>query len=320
MQGRRAAGSGRSGELRQILQKTVRGLSREQLRATRRDLARVCERVEPCGARRDRQFERGVEQGEHLAPVLGRDLAHARPPSRTGPPYATARERREKVFALRWRKSPRQCVLSSVTTLFGSGRTHEVMRKLLHHRHRIHRRLAAGALQPANRWPRRSREPASATPPIDAAAKTAPRCSRGLIGFVDRRLNGLGGNGRVLRRLPHAERQSAAFAGQRAGAIRTAAMAPRVESARAGSAVPPDRRGRFSRQRRQGQRLQQSARERPGARDDAAAAEHAPHRSGDECGFDRNHDGCVAHGAEREQRASSPAPMARIRHGRAVRT
>ena len=35
--------------------------------------------VQPGRARRDRQFERGVEQHEHLAPVFGGNLAHAKP-------------------------------------------------------------------------------------------------------------------------------------------------------------------------------------------------------------------------------------------------
>ena len=69
----------RSGELRQILKKAVRGLSCEQLAKRGRDPRLLNERVQPGGAGRDRQLERGVEQQEHFAPVLGRNLAHAKP-------------------------------------------------------------------------------------------------------------------------------------------------------------------------------------------------------------------------------------------------
>ncbi len=70
----------RSGELRQILKKAVRGLPCEQFAQRVGDLRRVLnERVEPGGTRRDRQVERGVEQYEHFAPVFGRNLAHAKP-------------------------------------------------------------------------------------------------------------------------------------------------------------------------------------------------------------------------------------------------
>ena len=52
----------RSGELRQILKKAVRGLSGEQFAKRGRDPRLLNERVQPGGARRDRQLERGVEQ------------------------------------------------------------------------------------------------------------------------------------------------------------------------------------------------------------------------------------------------------------------
>ena len=62
--------------------------------------------------------------------------------------------------------------------------------------------------------------------------------------------------------------------------VSTSAMAAPLESARPGSAVSAHRRRRLPGQRREGEGLQQPAREWPGQGHACVAAEHAAHRSG----------------------------------------
>ena len=72
--------------------------------------------------------------------------------------------------------------------------------------------------------------------PCDAVA-------RGFRAFFDRKLDGLQGKWTRLRRLPHADGQFPALAGQRRGEVSVPPVAAAVESGRRRSAVPADRRG-----------------------------------------------------------------------------